>query len=119
MPMRWQTSLPRRVSACLNALLPQDCPLCAAACGTSLLCDGCRQDLPRLKDACPRCAMPTLGTAVCGQCLKQPPHFDTTLAALRYAFPADQLVLGLKFGARLPLAVLFAELLAEAMGHGD
>ena len=59
--------------------------------------------------------MPITTAGLCGQCLKTPPHFDATLAALRYAFPADQLILGLKYGARLPLAVLLGDLLGKRL----
>jgi ComF family protein len=57
--------------------------------------------------------MPTAG--VCGQCLKTPPHFDATLAALRYAFPADQLIMRLKYTAHLPLAILLGNLLGKRL----
>jgi len=87
--------------------------LCAATSGPDLLCGDCLRSLPRLDAACPRCAMPMTTAGLCGQCLKTPPHFDATLAALRYAFPADQLILGLKYGARLPLAVLLGDLLGS------
>jgi ComF family protein len=36
----------------------------------------------------------------CADCLKHPPAFDATLAALRYACPVDRLVQQLKFGGR-------------------
>lgn len=51
---------------------------------------------------------------MCGECLKHPPAFDATIAAADYAAPMDQLVLALKFGARLPLAALMANMLRDA-----
>jgi ComF family protein len=48
---------------------------------------------------------------VCGECLRQPPAFDATIAAVDYAAPLDQLILALKFGGRLALAPLFASML--------
>ena len=59
--------------------------------------------------------MPSISGETCGTCLKRPPHFDATFSALRYAFPADRLVLALKFGARLPVAALLAELMLERL----
>ena len=52
---------------------------------------------------------------ICGGCLADPPAFDATVAAVDYAAPLDQLVLQLKFGARLPLAPWFAERLRDAV----
>ena len=104
-----------RYSTILHALLGQDCQLCASASGANLLCNDCLRSLPRLDVACPRCAMPSAMGQLCGQCLKTPPYFDSTLAALRYAFPTDQLVLGLKYGARLPLASLLGDLLGSIL----
>ncbi|MEN3292101.1 MAG: hypothetical protein V7642_1354, partial [Burkholderiales bacterium] len=52
---------------------------------------------------------------ICGDCLKQPPAFDATIAAVDYAPPLDQLVLALKFGNRLALAPLFARMLRDAV----
>ncbi|MBP6707982.1 MAG: ComF family protein [Candidatus Accumulibacter sp.] len=89
-------------------LLTQDCLLCAAESGASLLCPACRQDLPRLPAArCPRCALPTPAGEVCGRCLGKPPHYDATDAAFTYAFPIDKLVQSFKYGHRLALGSYF------------
>lgn len=113
-PPAFRPSPPSRAARLLSILLPQDCQLCAAGSGATLLCRGCRDSLPRTGAACcPQCAMPSPAGETCGACLKRPPHFDVTHAALRYAFPADRLVQSLKYNARLPVAVLLAELLLE------
>lgn len=52
---------------------------------------------------------------LCGDCIKQPPAFDATVVATDYAAPVDQLVLTLKFGSRLALAPLFADMLRDAL----
>jgi len=52
---------------------------------------------------------------VCGTCLSHPPAFDATVAAVDYAIPLDQLVLQLKFGARLALAPWFARQIRDAV----
>jgi ComF family protein len=69
--------------------------------------------LPTLPEACPRCALPSPAGAVCGSCLRHPPHFDGTLALWRYEFPCDRLVQALKYRARLALAGYFARALAS------
>lgn len=52
---------------------------------------------------------------VCRPCQADPPAFDATVAASDYVAPIDQLVLKLKFGAGLPLASVFADLILEAL----
>jgi ComF family protein len=52
---------------------------------------------------------------ICGTCLSDPPAFDATVAAVDYAIPLDQLVLQLKFGARLALAPWFARQIRDAV----
>lgn len=103
----------------LHVLLPCSCALCGEL-AASVVCAPCRSRYAApqgLRCAC--CANP-LGPGAtarqgCGACLAAPPAFDATLAAVDYAAPLDALVLSLKFGARLPLAPWFAELLHEAI----
>jgi nucleoside-diphosphate-sugar epimerase len=47
------------------------------------------------------CAVPTTNGEVCGQCLKKPPAYDTTVAAFSYVFPLDALIQSLKYGGNL------------------
>jgi ComF family protein len=96
----------------LDAVLPQDCQLCGAPDAEDLLCAPCLADLPRLPDLrCPICALPTPGGEACGECLRHPPHFDSTHAPCAYAFPVDRLVQSFKYGHQLALARLFAQLM--------
>lgn len=89
------------------------CFVCrGAARGT--LCESCDADLPRPSTSlCPRCALDSPAGAVCGRCLANPPHYDATVAALAYRFPADVLVHALKFRGELALAPLLSSLLKE------
>lgn len=94
-------------------LFAQDCVLCAAASGDSIVCADCAADLPLLDaPACPRCALPTAGGEVCGRCLAHPPAFDAARAVYRYDFPVDKLIQSFKYGHRLALAPYFGERLA-------
>lgn len=100
------------LTAVLDALLPRDCLLCGAQDATAPVCAACAADLPRLPPAlCPVCAEASPKGAVCGQCLRSPPHFDASLSAFRYAFPVDSLVHSLKYGHRLAIADFFAQAL--------
>jgi len=110
--LRWPHALAR-------ALLPCSCALCGEL-ARDPVCAPCTL---RYADGggprCPRCANPlesheAPGQA-CGACIAEEPAFDATLVAVDYAAPLDGLVLGLKFGARLPLAPWFGHLLRDAV----
>jgi ComF family protein len=93
------------------------CFLCRGG-ADALLCADCDADLPRLAEAlCPRCALASPAGAVCGRCLAKPPHYDATVAALAYRFPADVLVQSLKFNSELALAPLLGEILAKKINE--
>jgi ComF family protein len=97
-------------------LLPQDCFLCAAPAGDSLLCPGCLAGLPRLPESlCPVCALPAPDSHVCGACLKKAPHFDATSAVFRYEFPLDRLIQSLKYAHRLACAGFLGGLLTRVV----
>ena len=103
------------ISAKFVQLLPaQPCLLCGGASHEGLCCAACNAELPRLtREHCPICARPTPAGSVCGQCLKQPPSFDHTVAAFSYNFPIDKLIQSLKFHERLVLVNHLADSLAD------
>jgi ComF family protein len=76
------------------------CLLCAGA-SRELLCDGCRQDLPWNRPACPGCALPlaTPPERLCAACARHAPPFDRAMSAFRYEPPIAQAVQRLKYGA--------------------
>jgi ComF family protein len=95
------------------------CFVCRGA-ARGLLCSECDADLPRLAGPlCPRCALESPGGLLCGRCLRQPPAYDSTVAALGYAFPADVLVQALKFRGELAVAPLLAACFGERIGKAD
>jgi ComF family protein len=97
----------------LARLFGGSCYLCRGA-AAGLLCAACDADLPRLAAVrCPRCALDSPRGEVCGRCLTEAPHYDATVAALAYEFPADALVHSLKFRGELALASLLGELLLQ------
>lgn len=114
--MRLLKSLNRRLKFIQTSLAPpsgQDCVLCGA--GTrGLLCLACDAALPRIPQACPRCAAPTLHE-VCGECLRHPPPFARASAALTYDFPVDKLIQALKYQGRLAFAQIFGNCLHQAV----
>jgi len=116
-------SIYRKAISALGRLLPQDCAVCGQQSGARALCAACEAVLPlsfpRRREQtvalCPVCALPTADGAVCGACLRSPPHFDATLAVFNYAFPVEHLVQALKYRRHLPLAGWLAETLAETI----
>ena len=109
--------------ALAEVFLPWRCLCCGTRAAECLdLCAGCVATLPWNRDACLRCALPLhrAPTKVCAECATDPPPFATLRAPLRYAFPVDRLIVGLKFGGRLEHGRLLGTLLAswlEAVGH--
>ncbi len=106
-----QKSLWRRAARQIaDAVLPQSCLLCGTRSGAHTLCPACIASLPRLDSLhCPICASPSPGGQTCGDCLKNPPHFDATQAHYRYAFPLDQLLQNYKYAQQLAISRLFDE----------
>lgn len=86
--------------------------------GSGQMCPACLADLPwHTQPQCPQCATPTPLGQTCGTCLKRPPAFDRTIAALGYAFPLDRLIPHLKYRGRLAIAPALGECLAKAVEH--
>ena len=83
---------------------------------TRPLCNACSFDLPwHRQPQCPQCAIPTPNGQICGTCLKHPPAFDHTHAALTYAFPVDRLIPRLKYHAQLAIVPVLGDCLAQAV----
>jgi len=101
-----------------SLLFGGSCFLCRGE-ARSLLCEACDADLPRLPaPRCPCCALASPAGAVCGRCLAQAPHYDATIAALSYDFPADTLIHAFKFRGELAFASFFSGLLLQKIPSG-
>jgi ComF family protein len=84
--------------------------------GDDVVCPACHRAYVMSRARCPCCANPVdAPDSRCGACLAIEPAFDATVAACDYAAPLDQLVLQLKFGARLALAPWCARMLRDAL----
>ncbi|OZA30878.1 MAG: phosphoribosyltransferase [Hydrogenophilales bacterium 17-61-9] len=104
------------IRSTIRHVLPRTCLLCGAAAANRALCEDCLADLPWLRQpTCPQCATPTPAGHVCGACLKQPPAFARTVAALAYTFPLDRLIPRLKYQGRLAIAPALGECLVHAV----
>ncbi|MEO8187060.1 MAG: ComF family protein [Burkholderiaceae bacterium] len=104
-------------------LLPPPCVVCGLEPGapSTSICQHCETDFFALETArCERCALRLPGAnsgapRVCGRCLAEMPHFDTTITLADYVSPVDGMVMALKFTARLDLAQFFGQLLASRL----
>lgn len=79
--------------------LPSQCLVCHAW-PTAPVCDACVSRFAQPQSRCQTCALPlplSQGVRQCGACLKQPPPLDACLAAVTYAFPWSDLIVGFKF----------------------
>ena len=104
------------IRSIFNRLIPPACLLCGAPAGTERLCAGCLADLPwHTQPQCPQCALPTPGGERCGACLKHPPAFGRTHAALAYAFPLDRMIPRLKYHGQLAVAPALGECLTDTV----
>ena len=102
----------------VDGLLPMQCRFCGVA-GAQPVCADCRRELPWNRPACSGCALPTPLPLPCPACQKKPRAFDAAFAAFRYAVPAAQAVLGLKYAARFVEARWLAEAMAAALRERD
>lgn len=92
------------------------CPLCLAPAHRGHLCLPCTSGLPRHDACCTTCAAPLPVMApACGRCLQLPPAFDTTVAALPYAFPIDAMIGRFKFQGEQAMARPLIALLAQRL----
>ena len=107
------------VFSIFSRVLSQDCTLCGVH-SREILCTACNRDLPfRQTLGCPRCNAQGAIQQLCGACLSDPPHYDETISAFRYAYPLDRLVQAYKFNANLSLLPLFADALVRAIDAVD
>lgn len=127
-----------RLLAVLDVLFPPSCPACGATCwqpDARPLCGACRRRLPAPALRCPSCARPVGPHLVgpgCPRCVGAQAEQDAlawsgrpagaaqraiggVVAAYGYAGAARDLVLALKFRARMEAAALLGPPLAEAL----
>ena len=78
--------------------------------------------MPRLKRACYRCGIALPGLAepqgidpLCGLCIRRPPKFDGTVAALEYEFPTPALVQGFKYRRNMAFGAVLSQLMIETL----
>ena len=91
------------------------CFLCAGRANQGLICEPCWHDLLTDGCCCYRCGRGLDYDGICGACLKGEHSIDTTLTLFPYRFPANQLLLSLKYRNQLMLAAEFGRKIAELL----
>jgi ComF family protein len=95
--------------------LASPCAVCHAWDG-SRLCRDCVARFVSPVPRCERCAIEVpAGVAVCGACLREPPSYDRSIAAVDYDHPWDALISAFKFHGALDLAAALAQRLVVAV----
>lgn len=113
------------LSRTVDVLLPRRCLLCREPASAGL-CAGCNADLPAITEACDRCAIPLdypwsgsvstdADARLCGACIRRPPPFDRTVAALDYVFPVTVLVQRFKFNRSFACGAVLSDRLSRAV----
>jgi len=91
--------------------LPSQCLVCHGW-PTQPVCEACVTRFAQPQSRCQTCALPLpANLRQCGACVKNPPPLDACLAAVPYAFPWSDLIVGYKFHNHPGRASAFALLL--------
>ena len=91
--------------------LPSQCMVCHAW-PAQPICEHCVNCFAQPQPRCTTCALPVPpGVLRCGNCVKEVPPADACLAAVPYAFPWSDLIVGYKFHNQVGRAGPFALLL--------
>jgi ComF family protein len=102
-------------------LLPYHCIFCQSLCDERRdICRHCQQQLSPIKQACQRCKNPLKSSnmrAICGQCLKKPPLYDELVVPFYYDDLMASLICQLKFGKKLAISRVLAELFIDSLSH--
>jgi ComF family protein len=93
---------------------PSQCELCRRW-SNQRLCSDCVGRHAAAVPRCTRCALRLPAAALCGECLRDPPPFETTTCVADYGFPWDRLIAEFKFHGRAELAAALATLMSAAI----
>ncbi|HEX7381122.1 MAG TPA: ComF family protein [Nevskiaceae bacterium] len=107
----------RRLGAQLRmSLAPRHCAICRGHLpgATESLCPGCREDLPWMDGACPRCANARPDGSLCAACATQLPPQDYAIAAFHFTGAVRRSILQLKYHAAFAQAQWLGAGLAQA-----
>lgn len=111
------------LSVTQSLCLPSICTLCNQFHkGKHAICGLCTEFMPALGQKCYSCAypLPDASEAVCGRCIKKPPHFDRAVVAYQFAEPLRSLLHRFKYHNGLYLGSFLCHLIENAWeSQGD
>ncbi|WP_374567889.1 phosphoribosyltransferase family protein [Ideonella sp.] len=101
--------------------LPAPCGVCGTWSQPAGLCADCLRRFAAATTRCTRCALRVPPeVSLCGDCIRELPLFERTVAAFDYAFPWDHAIAAFKFRGELQWSAPLARALAHAaQGHGQ
>ena len=102
--MMWGVESPEYIDPMFRGLfkellhaLPSQCLVCHAW-PAQPVCEACVNRFAQPQPRCQTCALPVAPAVnVCGSCVRSPPPLDRCLAAVSYAYPWSDLIVGYKF----------------------
>lgn len=105
----------------INHLLPKSCYLCESPTNSSLeICQACLDDMPRNKDACYYCGIPSqTKNTHCTKCRATEPALTRTLSPYLYDAGIKLLISSLKFKQDITKAELLAHLFLSELTDTD
>jgi ComF family protein len=115
----WITIAAVQSAAFSFQLFPGRCILCRALSRRPLdLCYACESDLPSVHSPCQQCGLDVRGQApgdehYCATCLVDPPPFERSFSAFKYAPPVRQLIAEFKQNRQLVVGEVLSRVLAE------
>lgn len=98
-------------------LLFDQCILCRSKPpeAQSGFCSACTDDLPRIRQHCPRCYLQQDQPNLCRRCFNAEHRFDRAYALFDYRFPVDQLIAGAKYHDRPAHIAALAQLFCSQL----
>ncbi|MFT7468054.1 MAG: ComF family protein [Candidatus Pseudothioglobus sp.] len=115
----WMANAAARCAASSFRFFPGRCILCRAQSNRPMdLCCACEADLPRIHSPCRQCGLSVLGNApgrehYCAPCLVNPPPYDRSFSAFKYASPVRQLITEFKQHRQLVVGEMLSQVLAR------
>lgn len=106
------------VDDCIRLIAPPRCGWCGQAAGRADgICNGCSQDLPWNRVACPGCALPQAAAVLCRKCQRRRHRFDAAWTPFVLVPPVQQAIHRLKYGARFSDVRSLGRLMADRLAQ--
>jgi ComF family protein len=118
-PLSWITTAAARCASLSFQVFPGRCILCLSQSHRPLdLCYACEADLPKIHSPCQQCGLDVRGQApghthYCAACLTNPPPFECSFSAFKYAPPVRQLITEFKQHRQLIVGEVLSQVLAD------